>query len=182
MYDNRNWLWQYQDKYAIRTLYDGMFGIASNISVLPVLDVLNVDALEGGVLQFAAQMYNLRQVGTIVTDAVVWDVTDWNDPDKFWNGAASTQNDDFFKQYIHMKLYLFSKPFCIATIKDGLDILLAGDYTCHIVEDEENFHFDINITVSDATAAATLYSALVIDPLIFGKPSGYSYQINVTQG
>ena len=182
MYDNRNWLWQYQDKHAIKTLYDGMFDIASQISTLPILDVLNVDMLYGGVLQFAAQMYNLRQVGATVTDAVVWDVTSWDDPNKFWNGSAESQDDAFFKQYIHMKLFLFGKPFCIDTIKAALDILLVGNYTCHIVEDEANFYFDVNITVPDEQTAETLYSALNIDRELFGKPSGYSYEINVTQG
>lgn len=182
MYDNRHWIWYYQDKYAVRTLYDGLFNIVGKASPLAVLDVLKTDPSIAGTIKAAATMYNLRKVGTAVTDAVIWDVTEWNDPNRFWSGSSSKDDDVFFSRYIQMKMGIFGKPFCLETIKKGFDLWLPDGYECTVVEDNDNFHFDINLVVSDETLAAELYTALTVDPTPFGKPSGHSYQINVTQG
>ena len=84
-----------------------------------------------------------------------------------------------------MKTNMFGKQFCISLIKECLDILLGElgvDYQCNVVENNSSYSFDINITVYNENVKAVFDSALTIDPIPFGKPSGYSYNINITQG
>jgi hypothetical protein len=163
-------------------LYDGLFNIVGKASPIPILDMLKTDPSIAGTIKAAAKMYNLRKVGATITDAVIWDVTDWNDPTKFWSGSSSQDDDVFFARYIQMKMGILGKPFCLETIKYGLDLWLPDGYSCTVIEDNDNFRFDINLVVSDENLVAELYTALTIDPEPFGKPSGHSYQIKVTQG
>lgn len=181
MYDNREWLWQYQDKPVISTLYDGLFDIVSKVSPLGVLDILKLDTLSSGALGVTSRLFNIKNIGSGIVDAVIWDTTEWNTPDKYWNGARTSENDSFHRRYLAMRTAMFGKPFCIATIKQSLDILFENGYTCSVVEDEANYHFDINITTQDSDTASFMTSALQIDPIPFGKPSGYSYTITVTE-
>lgn len=180
MYDNRNWLWQYQNSDTISTLYNGLFSIVSSASPLPMLSLFDVDNISGYELGFLSKLLNIKEIGGIITDAVIWSVTNWNDPTKFWNGVSSGRDDMFYRNYIKMKTNMFSKPICIATIKESFDILLGEDYECEI--DEDSYSFDINITVSDTYIYNILLAMLNIDPTPFGKPAGYSYTINITQG
>lgn len=185
MYDNRNWVWHFQDKPVMKTLYDGFFDIVSSASPDKAKELLDVKNLNGAGLQKFASLYNIRTVGGVITDAFTWDISEWNDETKFWNGAKTSQDNEFFRRYILMKTNMFGKQFCISLIKECLDILLGElgvDYQCNVVEDNSSYSFDINITVYDANVKAVFESALTIDPIPFGKPSGYSYNINITQG
>lgn len=185
MYNNRHWVWHFQDKPVMKTLYDGFFNIVSSASSDSAKEIIDVSTLGEGGLQKFASLYNIRTVGGVITDAFTWGISKWNDQTKFWNGSKTSQDNEFFRRYILMKTNMFGRQFSITLIKQCLDILLGTvgtDYECEVIENESSYSFEINITVYDPNVAAVFASALTIDPIPFGKPSGYSYVINVTQG
>lgn len=185
MYDNRHWVWHFQDKPIMKTLYDGFFDIVSSSSCQNVKEIIDVKNLNGSGLQSFASLYNIRTVGGVITDAFTWDISKWNDESKHWNGSKSSQDNEFFRKYILMKTRVFGKQLCITTIKECLDELLGEsgkDYTCKITENESSCSFNIDLTLYDPNVYAVFASALTIDPIPFGKPSGHSYTINLTQG
>lgn len=179
MYDNRKWLWQYQDKPVVKTIYDGLYNIVGSVSTLPILDLIDIDKLNGAGLVQLASIYNIPVIGGIITDAFTWNVSKWNDEKKFWNGKTGEQDNEFFKRYIKMKMTVFGRQLSIATIKECLDILLGDLYICDIIENESSYSFEIRVTISEGPLRDVFLTALAIDPFMFGKPSGYSYTINV---
>ena len=178
MYDNRNWLWQYQNTKIVKTIYDGLFNVANEASSDSFKNLYNIDLLKDEGLFLLAKILGVQVVYGENINGLIWEVNSWNDPTKYWNGIVDPKNQPFYKQYIKAKMYLCGKPYNNNTIKETFDVLFDGyEYTCTINGDK--FYYTINLTVDPEIKGIT-ETIIEEDRYIFGKPSGADYKITIS--
>lgn len=178
MYDNRNWLWQYQNTKIVKTIYDRFFDVASEASPDKFKDLYNIDKMDGEGLYLIAKILGVPVIYGENINGLTWEIDSWNDPTKFWNGVVNPKHQAFYKQYIKSKIFLYGKPFNNELIKGTLDVLFKGyEYTCATLGD--NFYFEIELTIDPEIKGIT-ETILEEDKYLFGKPSGVDYKIIIS--
>jgi len=179
MYDNQNYPWQYQDTERLKAIYDGLFPIMSNASAETFKNILDIDQMTGEGVFSVARLWNVPIIYGAIVNGFVFDVNEWDDGG-LWNGEAGSLDEDFYKKYIKMKIFIHNQPFSLTTIKQALDIWFKDlGYNCEVVE--ENYSFDVNITLSDLLVQDLFTTILNTDRYIFGKPAGITYTVNLAQ-
>lgn len=174
---NQNYPWYLQTSPNFVALYDGMFNVAKNFSSLDVYKVFypevmaeQPDAMAASYgLKVYASLWQIPTEFSAIIGALIYDVGDWSDVDK-WSGDATGASIDWFLRYIKMKTFINNQPISLQLIHDALDILF-GDVEHDITVTETQNAITVNIT-TDSTSAGVLQGILATDPTLVGKPMG----------
>lgn len=160
---------------AIKTIYDGLFSVAENISPLAIADILDPDQVAGAGLLYLGRMWALRGRWGGQTTGLVYDIDSWSE-DKVWTGEMIDTDASIYRNFIRMKAYINGRMYSLITLQQAMLILLSGfDYTMTV--DEGFMNFTINVTAK-GNVLNILYNMAQYDKHFLGKPTGISYSFN----
>lgn len=175
MVDNQNYPLYAQQNGPLKTIYDGLFGVAEYISSWGIQDIFNVNQMKGKGLLYLGRMWGLRGVWGGQNTGLVYDIDRWSE-DKVWTGEMKDLEASIYRNFIRMKAFISGKHYDLKLIQQAMAILLDG-YQSTITVDETFMHFTINVT-APSDALSILYNMQQYDTHFLGKPTGISYDFN----
>lgn len=183
MFFNENYPWYLQKSPVFTELYRGIYDVAQNISPLDIWKLFYVDELSGSNVRLHALLWGLAGEWSGVRDALIYNVESWGDLEtgvgKYWSGIQGDVDDEWYRKYVKMKIYIQGKPFNYITIKRALEILLENA-PYEIMVDEIDMQCEITVRTDESTSAV-LGGILSYDPNLLGKPVGIKVTYNFTQ-
>lgn len=172
MFDNQNYPWYAQKTGTLKTLYDGFFPIAVDMSPLGVGNAFDVDTLTGRALYSFGALYGLSARGQYF-DGLVYDIDNWSGG-KVWSGHMEDLESRIYKNFLKMKAYIAGRPYTLNLLKAAFDILTDGMGTVNIWIEEGLMNFVIHVDASQEVTR--LFMELnSFDLRFLGKPVGVSY-------
>lgn len=181
---NYDFPWYIQQSPAFMELYQGFYNIATNITPLPFIQMLDLDnATTYTELLAAGQYYGVQNAWFGLQDALIYNFREWGprspETEYYWNGRASEDNFRLMANYIKAKVQIRGKPLSLVTLKQFYETALDGyNYSVeNNVEITESLqHFEIVVQATDEIAQALIEMSYT-DKWPFGKPVGISYNI-----
>lgn len=183
---NYDFPWYIQQSPSFMALYIGLYNVGSNISSLPIIDMLDLDNVEVySELLAAGQYYGVPNAWYGTQDALIYNLREWapradpDDPNYYWNGRASVDNFRLMANYIKAKVQIRGQPLSLVTLKKFYETVLDGynysvEDSVEITESEQ--HFEIVVQATEEVEQA-LVEMSYTDRWPFGKPVGISYNI-----
>ena len=172
MFDNQNYPWYAQQSGTIKTLYDGFFPIAVDMSPLGIGNAFDINTLEDIALFNFGTMFGMSTRPQYF-DGLIYDIDQWSGT-KVWSGHIEDFESHIYKNFIRMKAYIAGRPYSLNLLKEAFEILTDGLDQCSVWVEENYMSFIIHL---DAPVEVTrLFMQLNSFDLHFmGKPSGISY-------
>lgn len=182
---NYDFPWYIQNSPVFMSLYTGFATVASNITSLPFIDMLDINnAHNYSELLAAGQYYGVPNAWYGLQDALIYNFREWSPRDEgqteyYWNGRASADNFRLMANYIRAKVQIRGQPLSLSTLKRFYETALDGynysvENNIEIIESEQ--HFEIVVQATDEIAQALIEMSYT-DKFPFGKPVGISYNI-----
>lgn len=182
---NYDFPWYIQESPVFMSLYTGFATVASNITSLPFIDMLDINnAYNYSELLAAGQYYGVPNAWYGLQDALIYNFREWSPRDEgqteyYWNGRASADNFRLMANYIRAKVQIRGQPLSLSTLKRFYETALDGynysvENNIEIIESEQ--HFEIVVQATDEIAQALIEMSYT-DKFPFGKPVGISYNI-----
>lgn len=180
MFYNEDYPWYLQDSPVFSKLYDGIYEVAKNISPLDIWKLFYITELSGSNIKLHAALWGLSGEWSGVRDALNYNIDSWGNLEegtgKYWSGIQGLVDDEWYRRYVLMKIYIQNKPFSYTLIKDALDVLLGNIYK-EVSVTEETMVCNINIQ-TDSEVSSILRGILSYDPDMLGKPTGIKVNYN----
>lgn len=181
---NQNYPWYLQTSQNFVVLYEGMFNVAKNFSPLDMYKVFypeimaeESDSLAASYgLKVYAGLWQIPVEFNAIVDALIYDVGDWSDTDK-WDGDVTGATLDWFLRYIKMKTFINNQPFSLQLVNDAMNILF-GDIDHNVTVTETQYAITVNIE-TDSDSTGVLQGILTVDPTLIGKPMGATITYNL---
>ena len=182
---NYDFPWYIQQSPAFMALYEGFYNVATKVSPISFIDMLDLDnVVSYSELLAAGQYYGVPNAWYGLQDALIYNFREWSPRDEgqteyYWNGRASADNFRLMANYIKAKVQIRGQPLSLATLKKFYETALDGynysvENNIEIIESEQ--HFEIVVQATDEIAQALIEMSYT-DKFPFGKPVGISYNI-----